>query len=218
MTRIRLWTKTLVAQVDSIVGRIENHEAVAESALRAASRAAARAKVRLARVRRDGEALRERLEAARESEARWRDRAEGLAERDRDAALECLRRRRAAEREVATFERRLEAHGRTERALQADVAAVEDRLSGLRERHHVLATRESRAEAVSGVEDCEVGEVFERWELALAEREVYAGALAETPDAFEADLDRAEEDAALRAELEALCGAGAAAGAGEGAR
>ena len=208
MTRIRLWTQTLAAQVDSIVGRIENHEAVAESALRAAGRAAARAKVRLARVRRDGEALRERLDAARESEVRWRERAAGLAERDRDSALECLRRRRAAEREVASLERRVAEHGRTERALQSDVAAVEDRLSGMRERHHVLATRESRAVAVSGADEADAGEVFERWELALAEREVYAGSLVDAPDAFESELDREEEDAALRAELASLVAAG----------
>ena len=202
MQRIRLWSTGLVAQVDTLLGRLENHEAVAASTLRAATRAGARARVRLQRVQRDGQLLRERLDAARENTERWRTRAAELAGRDENAALECLRRRRASEREVRSLERRLEEHERTERSLSTDVAAVEERLSTLRERHHVLATRESRAEALVTPE-FDTQEVFDRWEMALAEREIVDGA-GDVPDAFEAELDRAEEESELRAELAAL--------------
>lgn len=46
--------------------------------------------------------------------------------------------------------------------------------------------------------------MFERWEMAVAEREITGGVGGEPPDAFAAELDRAEEEAALRAELAAL--------------
>ncbi|MEM7408908.1 MAG: hypothetical protein AAF430_01570 [Myxococcota bacterium] len=203
MQRIRLWSTGLVAQVDTLLGRLENHEAVAASTLRAATRAGARARVRLQRVQRDGEALKQKREEAREAVERWQQRASELAGRDENAALECLRRRRASEREGRSLERRLEEHSRTERALASDVAAVEERLSTLRERHHVLATRESRADAMVVTPDVEMGEVFERWEMALAEREIADGH-PDAPDAFEAELDRNEEEAELRAELAAL--------------
>ena len=204
MQRLRLWTAGLVAQVDSIVGRIENHEAVAASTLRAAARAAARARVQLARVGRDGAALRQRLAEARESEARWRARAIQLSARDEAQALECLRRRRADERAVASLGERLREHERAERALAADVAAVEERLRGLRERHHLLATRESRAAAASSLPDLDSFEVFERWEMAVAEREITGGLGGEPPDPFAAELERAEQESELRAELDAL--------------
>ncbi len=210
MQRLRIWTSGLVAQVDAIVGRIENHEAVAASTLRAAARAAARARVRLARVSRDGEQLRQRLDAARTAESRWRERAAQLAERDEAQALECLRRRRAEERAVASLASRVREHERGERALAADVAAVEERLRGMRERHPLLATRESRADAASALPDLEAFEVFERWEMAVAEREITGGLGGEPPDAFAAELDRQEEESELRAELAALR-AGAAA-------
>ena len=204
MQRLRLWTAGLVAQIDSIVGRIENHEAVASSTLRAAARAAARARVQLARVGRDGVALRQRLEEARENEARWRDRAIRLVANDEAQALECLRRRRAEERAVASLGERLREHEHAERALAADVAAVEERLRGLRERHHLLATRESRTTAVSNLPDLDSFEVFERWEMAVAEREITGGHGGEPRDAFAAEFERAEQESDLRAELEGL--------------
>jgi len=203
MRRLRHWTTGVVAQLDGIVSRIENHEAVAESTLREARRAAARARVRLGLVRRDGDALRERLATARESEACWRERAARLAERDENAALECLRRRRAAQREVASLQARLAEHERAERGLADDVARVEERVQKLDARHHRLATRQSCADAVAVNPEPEVDEVFERWELHVAERELVRGD-APPADAFASELDREEAEAALRAELEAL--------------
>jgi hypothetical protein len=69
MHRLRVWTASLLSRVDWMVSQIENHEAVARSAIEDVRQAAARAKVQLARVRQDGEALRKRVAEQRQEEA-----------------------------------------------------------------------------------------------------------------------------------------------------
>src|SRR5688572_25176513 len=68
-------TSGVVARIDRVVSRIENHEALVECALREVRRGAARAKINLGRVERDGEQLRQRLGRAREENVAWRRRA-----------------------------------------------------------------------------------------------------------------------------------------------
>lgn len=208
MSRIRIWTAGLVSRVDGMVSRIENHEAVAQSAIAEVRAAAARASVRLRQVRADGARQRERLAALRESEAGWRERARRRAD-DEATALECLRRSRRDARRAADLADRVREHERVEKQLAADVATVEERLLQLEAQHHVLATRQSRAEALRGAQHAsapfgsDLQEIFGRWEVQVAERE-FAGGCFDAGDALEEDFDREEEEASLRAELDAL--------------
>ena len=209
MQRIRLWTASLVSRVDGMVTRIENHEALAASAIREVRQGAARATVQLRRVRADGARLRDELAARCEAEQSWRERAARSGTEDREKAIECLRRSKRAAREAAELERRLAEHERIEKQLAQDVAAVEDRLSRLQEQRNVLVTRQSRAEALSSVRDAQapcgvdVDEVFGRWETRVAERE-YEGDCLPRGDDLEDTFTREEESDELGAELDAL--------------
>jgi phage shock protein A len=209
MQRIRLWTASLVSRVDGMVTRIENHEALATSAIRDVRQAAARATVQLRRVRADGSRLREELDARREAEHGWKERAARVAETDRDRAIECLRRSKRAGREASVLERRLAEHERIEKQLASDVAVVEDRLSRLEGQRNVLVTRQSRAEALGCVQDAhspcgvDVDEVFSRWETRVAERE-YEGACLPRGDELDAEFSEQEESEELGAELDEL--------------
>jgi phage shock protein A len=209
MQSIRLWTAALVSRVDGMVSRIENHEALAQSAIREVRQAAARASVQLRRVRRDGERQRQRLDELREAQATWRDRARRKADEDETTALECLRRSQQAARRAAALQARLRDHERIERQLARDVTAVEERLVRLDEQRHVLVTRQSRAEAMSALRDTsapvhtDLDDLFDRWEVRIAESEL-AGGCAEDVDPLEGELDREEEQEELRTELEAL--------------
>lgn len=211
MQRIRLWTAGLLSRVDWMVAQVENHEAIAQSAIREVQQSAARAKVQLARVRRDGEALREQLAEAQEATATWRERARRIAGEDEDSAVECLRRSKAAERRAARLARRAAEHDRVEGQLARDVQAVDQRLGGLKEQRNLLRTRQARAEALSSVAranqplGAEVGEVFERWETRVTERELEGEcAVSDEADEFEAGFSGEEERQALRAELSEL--------------
>lgn len=213
MQRIRLWTASLVSRVDSMVTRIENHESLAQSAIRDVRRSAARARVQLRRVRADGARIRERLEAEADAETTWRERAAACAESDREKAIECLRRSRQAGRQRKELARRLDEHRHIEKQLTADVGRVDDRLSKLEDQRNLLTTRQSRAEALGCVREAQaplgvdVDEIFGRWETQVAEREYVGDCVADAADRFESDFDEADEKAALDAELDELLGA-----------
>jgi phage shock protein A len=211
MNRLRLWTSSLLSRVDWMVTQVENHEALAESAIREVRQAGARAKVQLGRVRQDGERLRDSLAAQVEAEQRWRERARRTAAHDEARALECLRRSRAAARRATELERRVDEHDRVEQQLVQDVSAIGERLGRLEEQRNLLRTRQSRAEALSHVRAAEpgleTGDLFDRWETRVLEREFESACPTEATlqdDAFETEFDEVEEAESLREELSEL--------------
>lgn len=208
METLRLWTAALIARIDGMATRIENHEALAQSAIQDVRRASARARIQLRRVRGDGERLRGQLEETRQAEVAWRDRARRKAEADESAALECLRRAREAAQRAGALAHRLEEHERLEAELGGDVARIQERLSRLEEHRHVLSARQSRADAFATIGNdevgfCDVETLFDRWDVKISEREMSSGHEA-LGDAFEHRLSREEEEAELRDELDAL--------------
>lgn len=210
MQTLRLFTASLVARIDGMAARIENHEALAASAIQDVRRASARARFELRRVRKDGDRLRARLGEAKEVEASWRDRARRKGAEDETAALECLRRSREASRRAGELVRRVEEHERVESELATDVGRIQERLSRLEEHRHVLSARQTRADAFATIETEEVDaadveSLFDRWDVKISEREISCGH-DEAGDAFEQGFSREEEETQLRAELDELLG------------
>lgn len=214
MRRFRLWTSAIGSRIDWMVRQVENHEAMADSAIRDMQRSAAQAKVRLQRVRQDGERMRRRVAELGEAELAWRSRAAGLAVGDEARAIECLRRAKRSARVAEQLRSELEEHARAERQLTTDIAKVEQRLAQLQQQRNLLRTRESRAEALAaaaGTETCsEVDDIVERWETKIVEAELRQGCLpSASEDSFEEEFVRYEDEEELRAELaELTSGAG----------
>lgn len=208
MARIKRWTHGFVASIDSMIVQVENHEALATSALRDLEQGVARSKVQLMRVERDGRALKQALDEEREAALRWRDRAR--REENDARALECLRRHKRSEARVKELVRNQTEHERIEAQLRRDVQTLEHRLIELRQQRNAMRTRQSRAEAFHAVQGSgdaqngEIGEIFERWETRVAESEVASGCLIASVDSFDEEFLDAEEEASLKLELRAL--------------
>jgi phage shock protein A len=208
MARIKRWTHGFVASIDSMIVQVENHEALATSALRDLEQGVARSKVQLMRVERDGRALKQALDEERDAAVRWRERAQ--REQDDARALECLRRHKRSETRVNELVQNHADHQRIEAQLKRDVQTLERRLLDLRQQRNTMRTRQSRAEAFNAVQGSgdaqtgEIGEIFERWETRVAESEVASGCLIATVDSFDDEFLDAEEEAALKLELRAL--------------
>jgi phage shock protein A len=208
MARFKRWTHGFVASIDSMIVQVENHEALATSALRDLEQGVARSKVQLMRVERDGRALSQALAEEREAAIRWRDRAR--REENEARGLECLRRHKRAEARVHELSHNQAEHERIEQALKRDVHTLERRLVELRQQRNTMRTRQSRAEAFSvvqgngAVESGEIGQIFERWETRVAESEVASGCLVASADSFDDEFLDAEEAASLKLELRAL--------------
>ena len=209
MSLFKRWRSGVVAQLDGVVARMENHEALAQSALSALQAATARAKARLERVRRDGTTLRARLQHEQQADIQWKTRA--LASGDDDKrALECLRRSRQAQERATQLEQRVAEHERVQAQLEREVRTLDERLDGLRQTHHVMRTRKARVEALEAAHmagsDTDLDSIFERWEARLCETEQSESTLADEPDGFESGWNGEEERASLEAELQALRG------------
>lgn len=208
MNRWRQWSASLISRVDWMVSMVENHEALADSAIRDLQRHAARAKVQMGRVRADGRRLQEALAREREAVGSWRERARRLGDADEGRALECLRRARTAEQRAHALSERAGEHERIETQLARDLARVEERLGALRSQRNLMRTRQSRADALSAVNECgeglELEEIFDRWDIRITERELATGCGLEGDDAFESTLADEEIEAELRHELRDL--------------
>jgi len=213
MKTLRRFTTSIISSFDSVVGQLENHEALVSSAIRDAEQAAGRAKAQFQRVQKDGVMLRHRLEEVRDGIRIWEERAKRCAESDEVKALECLKRRETHKRQLAELTEQATRHATLEKQLSADLIVVQDKLSALRQQRNILRTRQSRAEAlrlVQGVDSRAIGEIddiFDRWEARIGACEDGSRyALIDREDNLTAEFQSAEEEAELRALLAELTG------------
>lgn len=198
---------TVSSRVDHLVRDIEDHDAIIDASIKDVRAAAAKAKVRLARVQTDGKRLVERLDKLRDAERRWTERARRTADDDRDTALECMHRRQECERQAARLESSIAEHASMEARLTEQVAELERRVGEISEQRHLMRTRQSTAEAMRTLRsmDCgnaiDIDDTFERWNVRITEAELEAGSM----DVLD-PVDRLEKrflDDEARAELEA---------------
>ncbi|NLE01182.1 MAG: hypothetical protein GX640_15040 [Fibrobacter sp.] len=80
---------TLNANLEGLVDKIENHEAVAESLIREVKKKAAKLRIELNRIRSDSSRLNSRIGELCKDEQLWRERASKTYSTDRPKALEC---------------------------------------------------------------------------------------------------------------------------------
>ncbi len=209
MSLIRRISATLSSSVDRAVSRVENHDAIVNAALRDTQQAAARSRVRLERVRKDGRALKTRYQSLAEARDRWTERAKSAAVSDEAKALECLRRRKDCENQLRNLREAIGKHEDLEARIEEQVKKIEARIGEVTHQRNMMRSRQSVAEAmraihnIEGVSYGEVEETFDRWEISLGETEVMMGAYAAT-DPLETEFAEAEDTESLRAELELL--------------
>ena len=211
MNSLRRLTASIVSSFEGVVGQLENHEALVTTAIREAEQAAGRAKSQLARVQKDGIAMRKRVEELREQATLWEDRAKRISSQDETKALECVRRRQHYLAQAGKIEEQAAGHVKLERQLGADLAMVQEKLSGLRQQRNIMRTRESRAEAlrvVHSIDSSTIGEIddiFDRWEarISACENHVDFSARPEA-DELAVEFTSKEEEGELQAILHSL--------------
>lgn len=200
---------TLTGKLDEMVSRVENHDAVVAVALKDTRAAVAKAKVRLDRVRRDGEKMRSRLADAQRMENVWADRARKVAQEDEAKALECIARRNQCREVAAQTIAALQRHEELEKQVGESVAKMEKRLSDIAQQQNLMRSRQSTAEAlrviskIEGNTDNGIEDTFDRWEMLITETEYGNGFSAEF-DSLDTAFAKQENTAVLKAELEAL--------------
>jgi phage shock protein A len=212
MSLIRRISASFTSSVDRAVSKVENHDAIVNAALQDTRQAAARSKVRLERVRKDGRALKDRYESLRVAESRWTERAKSIAATDEAKAFECLRRRKECETQIRTLDDSIAKHGELEARIVEQVKKIEARIGEVSQQRNMMRSRQSVSEAmqaiqkIEGVSYGEVEDTFDRWEINLGETEILMG-VAGSSDPFDSEFLAEEDTTALRAELDALTNA-----------
>lgn len=208
MKIVKRWTTSLVTSFDSMISQIENHEALVSAAIREVQDANTKARVHHARVTQDGQRMRKRLIELGDQAVTWKERARRSAQSDEARALECLRRTKRIESEIGIIEEREREHARMEKQLGEDLRLLEEKLTILKQQRNIMRTRESRAQALSLMQQDdsriigEIDDIFDRWEAKLS---VYEGSAPRMPiDELEEEMHNSEEEESLRAALQAL--------------
>lgn len=209
MSLFKRLSATFSSRVDQMVSQIENHDAVVEVAIKESRQATAKAKVRLARVQRDGELLRNKITQLQNDETLWTNRARETAHKDEDKALECVRRRKLCQKQLEQYTQALKKHEALGQRLAQDIHAAERKLAEMSQQRNLMRTRQSAAQAlnsISGVDETvalDVAEAFERWEVKVTESELEVGTV-DSMDLLEREFLESEDKQTLQAELEQL--------------
>ena len=203
-------TATVSATVDKAVSQVENHEAIVDAALRDTRSKIAQARVRFARVQRDGVRLRKKADDLAGQELRWEGRARSaVSDGDESTALQCVSRRNACREQQVQTRDALAKHESLESSVGDSVARMEQRLEELTQQRNMMRSRHSAADAmrvinkIENASDNGIDDTFERWEMCIAETEYVAG-IDESVDALDVSFTKVENEQALRADLDAL--------------
>lgn len=209
MSIIKRLSATFSSRVDQMVSQIENHDAVVEVAIKESRSATAKAKVRLSRVRRDGEQLKQKMVQMQSEVKQWTNRARDIAVKDEGRAIECLRRRKICQQQLLQVEKALAHHEALEQRLSQDISAAEHKLGEMNQQRNLMRTRQSAAEALNSISNMDesvaidVADAFERWEIKVTESEMEVGSV-DTVDMLEREFLEEEDQQVLHAELQQL--------------
>lgn len=197
---------TVSSSIDKAVSRVENHDAIINAALRETQQAAARSRVRLVRVQKDGNNLKTRRQELQTAASQWEERAKNVAGSDETKALECLRRRKECQTQAVNLEASIEKHRELESRISENLKKIDARIGEVSHQRNMMRSRQSVAEAtriinnIEGVSYGEIEDTFDRWEINLGESEIISGSCPST-DSLESAFLVEEDQTSLRAEL-----------------
>lgn len=194
------------ARLDGMIRKIENHEALVESAVTGVERSLERAERDYERASVATKRLRHELGEERNAALNWRERA--IREPVEARGVECLRRSKRAEASARELAARLADCEAVEQRFVSHTAVLRGKLAEFYEQMEHLAVRQAQGE-ILGVpgephSDAELSELLERWEAHLRETELVNGAM---PLSIAGELEEprdAAEEAALVLELREL--------------
>ena len=209
MNLFRRISATFSASMEDVVSRVEDHDAVVEAAIRDGRKAAAKIKVRLARVQKDGAQLEKRKQELKQQLSKWTERARKEAAVNEERAIVCIKKKKETEEKLVDINRAISGHKQVEAKLSKDFEGIQTRLADTQQRRNTMRSRQFVSEANRILEKLEgddysgVDEIFDRWEEQILESEVIES-VGTVPDFLETEYILQEERADLELELEKI--------------
>jgi phage shock protein A len=214
MSLFKRLVTTVHSSVDRTLASMENHEAIVDAALRDSREAVSRARVRLARLEKDGQQQRNRITELTTEVELWNERARSVAETDRPKALACIKRRKACEKDLAMAKAQSQEHARIEQRVRDSISESTNRVQALQSQRNQMRSREAAAQAgkivhsLDGRLGTDVEAAIERWEVTVGEAELLTDTLlpvaVDDVDDLAAEFVTKEENEMLEDELDSL--------------
>ena len=142
---------TLTSRMNAMIDQLENHEAVADSVLEDVRRAVQSVRYQIKRIQNEEQQLEKRLDSLQADHGKWKERALRTETGDREKALECVRRMKKIEDEIASTKTQIGEHSDLQRQLNDQLKHIEAKYTELKRKQSLLIGRESRAEAIHQV-------------------------------------------------------------------
>jgi len=178
------------------------------------------ARGKLCEVQQAGKKIRLKCKDLEEAKLKWQERILALMEVDqqdknRDKALECIKRFKQVEREQEKLETRALEHQKLEAQLAEDLRVIDEKISGLRHRKLEMSVKQCSSDT-SGANASEqfgtqfskfteIDEVFDRWEIKLARCYEASSVLQREPeDSLEEEFKSKEETLDLNLALDEM--------------
>ncbi len=206
--KLRRIAATVSAGFEDALSRIENHEAVAETALQDLRKSVAQIAVQRRRAEAEVERLQVQQSSAVKAQADWQQRALAVAAEDEPRALQCLARAETAATQEEELGGQIAAHQALVDELGATLERAQAQLQTLSLKKSALSARDVHSRSLREVDavttNPQVQDVFDRWETQVLAEE--AGVLAQphSADAFERAFLAEEEQLRLRAKLDRI--------------
>ena len=177
MTRIKRFTATLFAQFNSFVDQIENHEAIAESALKQFRAGIAKARYQAKCLMIEVQGLDRKLKALNEEREKWTARARRFKDADHSKAIACMRRLKAVENEIAQMQEQRDRTQESFEAVKKDLEKIEHKYRELQCRYKVLSARDARVSTLNYLgehisDDDNILDLFDRWQAKVEKNEI----------------------------------------------
>lgn len=170
----RIFT-SISAGFEQLVNHLENHQAVADSAIAQAREGNAKLRAQLVMTEQKINQLQNNIQRAAALAAQWKTRA--LAETRDELALECLKAMQQQQGSVEFFQQQLNQQLNLRHQLTQYQQEVESRLSTMQLKRSELAARNTRATLINQsqplVDECNSDSIFARWESSVIEQECF---------------------------------------------
>ncbi len=194
---------------ESLVSSVENHEAVAECAIKDVRLQTARINAQLQQNRHRVDQLSERENKLSQQKALWKQRAKRSAGDRREQALRCLTAMKNCENELQQVCEQRERAQCLVNELQDHLNEAEQKMLELQTKKDSLSARAARNKVVKSVnsDGCAVEDtdaVFLRWEEKVIADEYGAPRLGSADESLDTKFKSEEQRVSLEAELECL--------------
>jgi phage shock protein A len=194
MKLIRRIKTTFFGAIDTVVGSLENHEAILESSLKTARINLGKAKARLNLVSSERLKLEDSAKNDEAEAALWIERAKTTV--DREKALECLKRHEQLKRKAKVSMELAGQQKLLEEGLSKEIYQVEERLKILEQKKNVYKVRAAKAEVLLDP-GLNLDEIFNRWDETLT-------CIDTAQDTFAYEFESKEENERLNLLLDSI--------------